>query len=186
VEYRYLPWERGKTQAARGNIDGTFLYSKTDERAKSFVYSDPVIALQNVIFHHKDNPFDWSEPADLAGLTFGGVIGYDYDILRENPDVDVEVDRIGKPELNFKKLAKGRVDAVISNERVGRQLAARAGVADEIAVHPKPTKSEHYYLMISKAVPNHREIIDVFNAGLKALAENGRRDELLASASGES
>jgi hypothetical protein len=40
--------------------------------------------------------------------------------------------------------------------------------------------------MISKAVPNHREIIDVFNAGLKALAENGRRDELLASASGES
>lgn len=180
VRYEWLPWARGKREAARGKLDGTQVYSRTDARAKQFIYSDKVLELKDFIFYNVDNPVDWKKPADLAGLTFGGVIDYDYDIFKRNPDVDVTLDRIGKPILNFKKLARGRIDAVISNSLVGRNLAEEAGVSEQIEAHPKPASSEPYFVMISRKAENAEQILDTFNAGLAELKSSGRYDEIMS------
>lgn len=181
VTFRYLPWARGKKLAARGDLDGTMIYSYTEERDKEFAYSEPVITLRDVIFYKKNNPIDWSQPSDLSGLTFGGVVDYDYDLLRENPDLDVDMQRVAKPELNFRKLAAGRVDAIISNELVGKSLARKAGVMDKLNTHPKAASSEPYHLMVSEAVDNTDAIVAAFNAGLAALKKSGRYQEILDS-----
>ena len=182
VTFEFLPWARGKKLAQRGDLDGTMIYSYTDERAQDFIYSEPIITLENRVFYNKDNPVDWENPEDLAKLKIGGVVDYDYDIQRRNPDAGITFDRVGKPVLNFKKLAAGRLDAVISNRLVGQQLAEQAGVRDRIAMHPKATNNEPYHLMVSKTVDNTEAIVEAFNAGLAKLRDSGRHAEIIENA----
>jgi len=178
VSYKWLPWARGKAMAAKGKLDGTLIYSYTKEREQDFIFTDPIITLENRIFYNKDNPVDWDKPADLEGLTIGGVVDYDYDILREN-DLDVTLQRASEAAANFRKLGAGRVDAVISNRLVGRGLAEDAGVSDTVEAHPKPTSEEPYHVMVSREAGNADAIVKAFNAGLAELKDSGRYAEIL-------
>ena len=182
VTFEFLPWARGKKLAQRGDLDGTMIYSYNEERAKNFIFSEPVITLENRVFYKKENPVDWESPEDLAKLTIGGVVDYDYDIQRLNPDAGITFNRVGKPVLNFKKLAVGRLDAVIANRLVGQQLAEQAGVRDQIAMHPTATNNEPYHLMVSKAVDNTEVIVEAFNSGLAKLRDSGRYAEIIENA----
>jgi polar amino acid transport system substrate-binding protein len=182
VDFKFLPWARGKKMAKRGDLDGTMIYSYTEERAENFIYSDPILELENRVYYNTDSPVEWAKPADLADLTLGGVVDYDYDIQRRNPEAGITFDRVGKPVLNFKKLARGRLDAVVSNRLVGQSLAQAAGVRDRIAMHPKPTTSEPYHLMVSKNVDNADQIVETFNKGLAKLRESGRHAEIIENA----
>lgn len=179
VDYHYMPWARGERLARQGRLDGTLVYSPTEERRRRFLFSDPVLFLENRLFHHVERPVSWRTPKDLEGLTIGGVLGYDYDVVRNNPHLDIRLELVTQPILNFRKLARQRIDAVISNARVGQRLIEEAGVGDVVAAHPRPINREPYFLMVSRAVDDAAEIIEAFNAGLAELRRTGRYQELL-------
>jgi polar amino acid transport system substrate-binding protein len=59
VEYSYFPWKRSLKLASQGKFDGTFLWFASDERARNFYISDPVVNIDYLFFFLKESKFDW-------------------------------------------------------------------------------------------------------------------------------
>lgn len=179
VEYTFLPWKRGFEEAKEGRLDGSIIWSYTEERAQDFDYSDPVIDLKTVLFIKNDSPLEWNTSDDLARFSIGGVIGYSYGLEELEKAGKVNITRIASPENNFKKLASGRLDAVAEDREVGWELANKIGIADKVKTHPKPLKSRSYHLIMSKRFANGKTYLEAFNRGLKKLKDSGRFDQMM-------
>ncbi|WP_409526149.1 substrate-binding periplasmic protein [Nitrincola sp. MINF-07-Sa-05] len=177
VKYQYLPWARGLEETKATGLDGTFLYSYNAERNKDFIYSEPVIELETVVFYWNERPLSWKNPEDLKGKTLGAVVAYEYGFVTE--EAGYKLDRVGVPENNYRKLQAGRVDGVMEEIQVGLSLARAVGVADSMSYDPQPIKAVPYHLIVSRAHPQAQAIIDTFNAGLEHLKSTGRLNEIL-------
>ena len=186
VKYVFLPWKRGYEDAKDGKFAGSLIWGYNDDRAKDFLYTDPVAELGTSLFHQKGKNIDWSKPEDLAKYKIGGVVGYAYGIEELEKQGVVKVDRIGKDVGNYKKLAAGRLDIVLEDTEVGHSTLAKLGMTDKITAHPKTLKNRKYSVIISKKTPNGQALVDAFNNGLKKLIADGRYQKYLeASRRGE-
>ncbi|WP_108648917.1 substrate-binding periplasmic protein [Dongshaea marina] len=180
VKYQFLPWKRGFEDARKGKLDGTIGWSKTPEREKDFYYSEPVIVLNEVLFHRADEKVDWSSPKDLTKYRFGGVVGYNYDLFGLVKDGTIKIKRVSKPEANYMKLCSNKIDVVPESEDVGLALIKDMGSKLKCKVAAsKPTTADPYYLLISKKVANGQELIDHFNKGLAKLKADGRYEQMI-------
>ncbi|WP_151703622.1 substrate-binding periplasmic protein [Nitrincola alkalilacustris] len=177
VQYQYMPWARGLDEARLAHLDGTFLYSYNDDRSQDFLFSEPVIELETVVFYWNERPLNWSNPEDLKGKTLGAVVAYDYGFITD--EAGYNLDRIGVPENNFRKLQAGRVDGVMEEIQVGLALARAVGIEDSVSYAPQPIKAVPYHLIVSRAHPQAQTIIDTFNAGLEHLKSTGRLNDIL-------
>lgn len=182
VAYTFLPWKRGFEDAKTGKLDGSIVWSKTEERAADFLYSAPVLDLQTVFFIKKGGNFDWTDKASLGDKKIGGVIGYSYGLEEEEKAGTIKITRIGNAEGNYKKLIAGRVDAVPEDEAVGYNLVHELGLADKITAHPKALKSRSYHLIVSKASKHAERFVEAFNQGLKKLQDSGKFQAIVEAA----
>ncbi|EMQ2876637.1 transporter substrate-binding domain-containing protein [Vibrio navarrensis] len=172
VEFVYLPWKRGFEQTQDGELDGSFLWSRNEERAQHFFYSDKVLTLKTSLFQRKGAQIMWSKPEDLAKYAIGGVIGYAYGVEDLEKQGVVKISRISDADANYKKLAGGRLDIVLEDSNVGQTTVMRLGLTDQIEMNDKPIVERDYFLIVPKKSPRAQEILDAFNRGLaKVLAE---------------
>ncbi|MBU2711113.1 hypothetical protein [Zooshikella harenae] len=58
VEYGFFPWARSYEYAKFGRWDGTIIWVYTEERARDFYYSDPIIEGPAVFFHLTSTSFE--------------------------------------------------------------------------------------------------------------------------------
>jgi len=182
VKWVFLPWKRGFEEAKNGAYQGTAIWGYNEERAKDFLYTDTVLNLETAFFIQKDSDFFWNTISDLKGKKLGGIIGYAYGIEDAEKAGDVKISRISKPEGNYKKLAAGRLDAVLEDTQVGLKSIHKMGYDGKIVPYSKPLKSRKYSVIISKQVPNAERLIKAFNKGLKKLQDSGRFDAILKAA----
>ncbi|MCW7753466.1 transporter substrate-binding domain-containing protein [Desulfobotulus sp. H1] len=180
VEFRYLPWARGLNLTQEGQLDATMLYSYNEDRGRSFIYSDPIISLDTVVFSRKADPVNWQKPEDLKGITLGAVLEYDYGFVSEANGYTL--DRVASNEFNYRKLAAGRIAALLEERVVGLATIEREGLQGAITLNPKPVKSVPYHLIVSRSHPGAEKIMAVFNEGLAQLRAEGRLDALLQMA----
>ena len=74
VQYGFFPWKRSYKLALEGKWHGTVVWVYTEERAKSFFYSDVVVSDAEYLFHLRSRPIDWKELSDLQGMRIGGTL----------------------------------------------------------------------------------------------------------------
>lgn len=185
VEYGFFPWNRSFMLAKKGRWDGTLVWSYSEERAKDFYYSDPVIHSTWVFFHLKTIPFDWNTIDDLKPFKIGGTIGYFYDKEFQEAEESgkIRVFRIAEDEQNFVKLLKGRIDIFPQDINAGYAMINKLFTKDEAQLftyHPKPIKDEAFSLILSKNIKENKQLIEVFNRGLRRLRESGKIDQYLS------
>lgn len=186
VEYVFLPWKRGFEDAKDGKYQGSLIWGYNEERAKDFLYSDTVAELGTSLFHQKEKTIEWNEPTDLKKYRIGGVIGYAYGVEELEKQGVLKIDRIGKDEGNYKKLAAGRLDIVLEDTEVGHETINTMGLSDQLTAHPKTLQARQYSVIISKNAPNAEALIEAFNRGLAKLKADGRYQKYLdASRRGE-
>ncbi len=181
VDYVFLPWKRSFEEAKAGKYAGSPMWGKNAEREQDFLYSNPILTLETVFFKKAGSDFDWSATADLKGKKIGGVVGYAYGLEEEEKNQTVVIDRLGKPEGNYKKLESGRIDAVIEDRDVGMTLVNELGLTGAIEIHPKPVNARDYHLIVPKTLPNAQQLVDAFNKGLATLKESGEFDAIVAA-----
>ncbi|MEN8200644.1 MAG: transporter substrate-binding domain-containing protein [Thermodesulfobacteriota bacterium] len=185
VEYGFFPWKRSYRLAVNGKWDGSIIWQRTPERARKLLFSDPVVMVKNVFFHHKDDPFDWNNLADLKGRRVGTTRGYAY-----GPDFRAELARLqidradsDSDLINLNLLLKGRIDVFPIDIHVGHYLIARnfrPGEAELFAFHPRPLTPAPLFLVLAKSLPRSLELVEAFNDGLKKLRQSGRYQEILS------
>ncbi|MFN2361007.1 MAG: substrate-binding periplasmic protein [Marinobacter sp.] len=179
VEFHFLPWKRAYREAAAGEHDATAIWMHAADREQDFVYSDPVMKERFVLFHRKDAPLEWSRMADLSDLRLGGSIGYSYgsnfDRALENGGLNVEW--VASTELNFRRLAFGRIDAFPEEINVGYYILRRGLEPEEarkITHHPQPVSENQSFLLFPADEPETEKLRKAFNRGLEAFRDDGR------------
>ncbi|MCX4027166.1 transporter substrate-binding domain-containing protein [Endozoicomonas sp. SM1973] len=184
VVYIFYPWKRSMETAKDGKIDATLLWSKNKDRAKYFLFSDPVLTLRHVFFHRKDLKFNWETIEDLKQYKIGVTRGYFYgEQIQEAADsslIDVE---IGNTDIiNFKKLISNRIQLFIIEPEVGYELLAKNFSRSDQKIltnHHRAIQERQWYLLISNKVPRAKEWLERFNKGLAKLKSQGIIDKIM-------
>nr|WP_245399765.1 transporter substrate-binding domain-containing protein [Atopomonas sediminilitoris] len=184
VEFRFMPWQRGKREALKGRVEAASYWQCNAEVSKSFLCSDALKREQYVLFYRKVNPLpDWQELADLRGLRIGATAGYSYSeaFWQATESGVLTVELVQEDEQNIGKLLKGRIDALLLDPVVAYDLLARhfaPGAGHLLEFNPRPVAEMTGHLLISRKSPRAEELLRAFNVGLQALHDNGRYEQL--------
>lgn len=190
VNVDFLPWARGYKQTARGDVDATFPYIRTDDRKKEVLFSEPFFEIKPQVISAADNPvrFD-GEKASLDGLTVCRPVGYAMepmiDAMIQNGRLDTQdPDGIGQcPPL----VKAGRIDFFVENNFVWPGLAKSEGLdRSNYHVAETPIRTNNLYVIVGKAHPRAGEIITTINNGLSQLHETGQFDQIVTKHIGDS
>ncbi|MFB9189134.1 substrate-binding periplasmic protein [Vibrio ostreicida] len=173
VEFHFLPWKRAYKKASAGEYAATAVWMFTQERTEHFMYSDPVAQEQFVFFHLKEEPFEWQSLADIQGKHLGGGLGYSYGNELDNmlSGNQISMNRVEGPEKAFQLLKYRRVELVPEEKNIGLFTLNRLPLETQalITYHPKPFLINNSYLMFSKAHPDGKKLLEIFNKGLKRI-----------------
>ncbi|KOO17042.1 ABC transporter substrate-binding protein [Vibrio xuii] len=173
VEFHFFPWKRAYKKASEGEFVATAVWMYAEEREEFFWFSDPVAQEKFVFFHLRDTPFEWTNLDDLKGKLLGGGLGYSYgeelDALLESGQV--EMNRVEDPLKAFQLLKYRRVELVPEEKHIGMFSLNKLPIETQslITFHPKPFLSNDSYLMFSKAHPQAKKLMAIFNQELAKL-----------------
>lgn len=184
TNYSFFPWNRAYFLAKEGRSNGTLPWIKTADRETYFDYSDVIIEGAAVFFHLKTYPFDWKTIDDLQGIKLGGLQSASYpwldNAIKEGKSIDMQL--VINDEQNFRKLLKGRIHAFSLDINTGystlNKLFSEENI-NKITHHKKPIEIWSYHLLLSKKNEKNKNVLLLFNEGLRALKENGKYQSTL-------
>lgn len=172
TKFVYAPWKRVEVIVNKGQAFAAIPYSYTDERAKIFDYSIPIMDSTYIFLYNKKiypNGIHYKELKDLKPYRIGGVIGYWYDGLFKNVGLNVEY--VTSDEQGIKKLYAGRIDLAATDKLVGQLLIKQLypKETDVFAELTQPFAHQCLHLMVSRHYPNAKQITEKFNETFKKL-----------------
>lgn len=175
----WMPWQRAMNAAKSGAVlDGVLGAGYTEERAKSFVYTDPVDIDTYVFFTHKDNKINYKKLSDLHPYSIGGMRG---DIAATGlKSAGFNIIENSTFEQSIKMLLTKRIDCFVASKRVVQSILNTQFSTQRnniIALSPS-YKDYSYYIIISKKIDDHKTIIQNFNIGLKQIKKDGTIDQI--------
>ncbi len=181
VQYGFFLWKRAYDQAKVGRWDGSIGWSKNKEREQHFYISDPIFKFDYVFFHLRSFDFDWQTLDDLADISVGGTLSYNYGDAVHHAEANgtLKLHRVAKDELNFRKLIKGKIDLFLQDRLVGYSMLREefADFAQQVTHHPRPVVTHFGHLLLSKKLPENQQRLQLFNKGLRQLRQSGQIDQ---------
>ncbi len=169
AQHQALPWSRVIYSIDHDLVDLGFQFVGTAERFSRWNMVPLNRISQTVLALPRSSSFDYTDLADLRGMTIGVVQGYRYDpafdqaahFRRESAEDNL---------LNLKKLAAGRLDAVIGDLLTLHYLARENGLVDQVRYADKPVVAVPRYV----AFPQARvERAARFAEGMKRITDDG-------------
>ena len=172
----FIPWPRAMKEVLEGKSDIVMGAYFNEERAQVYNYSD-------VVFHI-DTGLIVRPGLDIGEQTFGSMrklLPYKIGIVRgyantEDFDAADYLDKhiASTPNLNIRKLFRGRIDMMVGSFDIFRFNAKKEGfcISDATFVYP-PMQRHGLHLLGSKKISDGDQIIADFNRGLKVIRDNG-------------
>ena len=159
IEYSWFPWKRTYSNVKNGLSDASAVWAITDERSKELLFSDPIIKNTNVLLFNNNRPLSWTSLKDLSDQIIGATNGYFYGEEFQQAEANglITVERTSIESHNFKKLAAGRIDAVIAEIDTGYEIMHRIfkpKQIESIQVSAQEIASVTNHLAISKKLEN--------------------------------
>lgn len=179
VQWQFLPWKRCLAMVEQGHADGILDIFHTQEREQMLLYpKEPLSEVQWVLYQANARPHAVTSMADLKGLTVGVTAGYDYGEAFDNaPGVLRESGP--SQEANFGKLAKARIDLLITDLRVGEYTVKYLGLQDQISRLPLTVSHNQQFLAVRRGAGMDL-LVQRFAAELKRFKQEPAYAELLA------
>jgi len=177
----FNPWKRGLRETLSGQYVGTFLYRRTADRERDFLYSDSFFDLESKLFVLKKSAHQARVPDDLNNMVMCNPLGYaDGDVLVGLLDQG-RLKKITPVSLTdcFELLQIGRIDMVRASEIAGWSAAKDMEFTkSDIRVMDILIERLSLHRIVSKSLDNAPAIIEHFNRGLTMLKTSGKYDEL--------
>lgn len=150
VEWQFLPWKRCLAMLDQGHADGALDIFHSHERDALLLYpSEPLSAVEFVLFYANDRPHPAQTLEDLRGLTVGTSPGYLYgEAFSESSLFDREP--APSHEANFGKLSLGRIDLVITDRRVGQHVIKSMGLEGKVSQAPLVVSRQPQFLAVRR------------------------------------
>lgn len=175
-----VPRKRVDQMLLDGYIDGTPRAREWTDNPEQFLFTDPVVKIEEVFFSPKDSGFKYETPEDLHSKTIVTHLGYLYPELepyfseRKIRRFDVSRDR----DMFTFVLHGDRFDAAVADRLVGRWILRNEGLQDEFHISSKGISEYGFRLMLR---PDWQSFAKRFNTELARMKENGELDAILAN-----
>lgn len=176
----WLPWKRAQIMTEKGDYDGLGASYYTSDRAKKYLFSDPVSQHNLVFYKRKNTSIKYTQLEDLKGYTIGVGRGYAYPRIFE--EADFLTKEIGKDvENNIQKLMTNRVDIIIGAKKsiqyyLRKNFPTRITDAEQLG---KVISTEKLYILISLKTTQPEKKVKDFNQGLKMIKKDGTYTAIL-------
>jgi len=177
--YQICPWSRCLAMLKSGEAHFVTGLLKREDRKKFLIYIEPAYKDKSAkAFYKPAGDDDIRAFSDLKGLRIGTQRGAAYFPEFDNA-ICLKKHPVEKDEFNFRKLAQGRLDAVITTESQGDHIIATLGL------HNKVHKASYRY---KETIPVHFAVsrqsplaamLPKLNAATKKLRENGTFDAII-------
>ncbi|TXT41447.1 MAG: hypothetical protein FD135_233 [Comamonadaceae bacterium] len=184
-EFVLLPWKRALRESLRGS-GGITNFSWTQERDKSYDFSEPIYFddIQLVVLKGKE--FAFAEVKDLKGKIAGGAAGASYgeEVDRAIADGIFSVDRDDNQGFRMRKLLAGRIDvAIIGNGTAGFELLLDLdpelkAMRSKFIVLPHPLTRDPLYLAFAKSM-HMKPKLERFNQALSAFKRTAEYQKMI-------
>lgn len=178
VETHKIPHKRVDQLLKDGLIDGTARAREWAPRAQEFVFTDPVVNVEEVVFFPIGSPHQFEVIEDLFSLTLVTHLGYHYPPLRPH----FESGQIGRFDVSrdqdlFVYVLEGEgLDATVADRLVGRWILANEGMEDKFRASDATLSDVGFRVMLR---PGWESFAEAFNRELATMLENGEIDAIL-------
>ncbi|MFZ5722435.1 MAG: substrate-binding periplasmic protein [Pseudomonadota bacterium] len=176
----FLPWARAVEETRSGARDCLLAAFHTEERARWFIYSQPIGEVRTGFFRRRDRTdirFDGSMDS-LRRWSIG--VGRHY-ANSELFDRDARLNKIplDSSEQGMRMLYLRRIDLMAGAETVDRYHLRHAlepqhpGIGDAVEFIEPPLQVQPLYAAFSRQRHDHAGLVRIFNAGLAKLKSDG-------------
>ncbi len=175
-----LPWRRAQGMIKHGTVQALFFIGKNEQRESWLKFSEPIVQTEYGFFECTTSPINYKDIYSLRGKRIGvyGPSNTSNELkkigkkLQHRMTIDVTPDDIAP----FRKLSKGRVDAVYSNKAVGFAMIEKLGL-DNIQFAGQNKKLNYYMGFSKQFAPS--EFIEKFNNNLREMKKSGALKKIL-------
>ncbi|MDH3633344.1 MAG: transporter substrate-binding domain-containing protein [Gammaproteobacteria bacterium] len=179
-EVDFIPWTRALKEVEEGKADIVMGAYHNKEREQTYIFSDPIYFLQlGLIARPGLGITRYDSLRELAPYSIGISRGF---ANSEEFDAANYLDKqvASFPNLNIRKLFRGRIDMAVMNFDLFRYEARKEGfcIGDVEFVEP-PLETHGLYLMASRNIADGKKVIADFNRGLAKIRQNGEFDRIV-------
>jgi len=186
LDIKIIPWKRCLKQIRDGKADGTFAHFKKNDREVYMDFTTFVVSDRSMVWYStKKFPksFSWDKFEDLTQYKFGVVRGEKFnkeiDQLISSEQIKAEI--VTNETQNFSKLALGRIDALVKNEKVGWALVNELKILSLVKPAAKPAYENKRYISFSKK-KNHDRLIKLIDKRVELMRSKGEIRKILGYA----
>lgn len=181
LKVEFMPWKRALEMAKKGKYDGILGAYRNAERENYFIFPDPSTHNEEVFIQKKGKGITFKKLDELKPYKIGGLNAAAP--IKELTKKGFKTDSAPKDLQSIKKLNAGRIDLMV----IGKQNLnyALKNIPDykpyqtAFEVLDPPFKSYGLYCPISKKKADAKQIVEKFNAAIKAMKTDGTYDEIL-------
>lgn len=174
-----IPRKRVDEMLLKGYIDGTSRAIEWTDDPDQFLFTDPIVAVEEVIFIPTGSDLTYETPEDLFSQTLVTHLGYSYPALEpyfqsgEIKRFDVSRDR----DMFSFALHGKHFDAAIADRLVGQWILRNEGWRKDFRISQESLSNYGFRLMLRK---DWAEFARLFNAELANIRANGELDAILS------
>ncbi|WP_031480236.1 substrate-binding periplasmic protein [Maridesulfovibrio frigidus] len=165
---KFVPWKRALLKAKNKVSDALPGVLKTDERSQWLIFpEEPVMITKVVIFHRKEDNFQYKNLSSLTGKRVGTVKGYYYGEEFDQSTLFIR-DEVSSLKQNFQKLIAGRIDLVVAFKPVGLYTLYKLNRSDKVSYNPTPVYQSGMYMAFTQK-PGNEQLAAEFSRILKEI-----------------
>ncbi|WP_375193773.1 substrate-binding periplasmic protein [Marinobacter sp.] len=180
IKPEQIPRKRVDQMLLEGYIDGTPRAREWVENPERFLFTDPVVDIEEVFFVPGPTPFSYSSPEDLLSKTIVTHLGYRYPPLEPYfEDGRIRRFDVSRDRDMFTFVLHGqRFDAAVADKLVGRWILRNEGLQKQFSITSESISNYGFRLMLRK---DWQAFANDFNAELARMKANGELDAILAN-----
>lgn len=178
----WQPWKRGYLKTMRGEYDATFPYVQREEREQEYLFSTPLLVVDEYIYSRADDPIEILDEQGMQGRSICIPLGWQPTPLVQDL-IDRGVLRRHSP-IGIKECARlvllGRDDFFIADRLIGETALQLSGArVGQIRRSDELVCISTLHLIVPRNHPRGATIIKQFNLGLAALQADGGYQRLI-------
>lgn len=175
-----IPRKRVDQMLLDGYIDGTSRAIAWTHEPENFLFTEPVVDIQEAFFTPKHSGQTYHSAEELFSKTVVTHLGYLYPELQPHFDSgNIKRFDVSRDKDMFQFLLHGdRFDAAVVDLLVGKWILKNEGLQDQFTVSSEGISSYGFRVMLRK---ESQPFVDAFNAELARIRENGELEAILAN-----
>jgi polar amino acid transport system substrate-binding protein len=179
LEAQKVPRKRVDQMLLEGVIDGTSRAKEWTSRPEDFVFTDPVVTIEEVVFFPSGSPHKFEVVEDLFSLTLVTHLGYHYPTLKPHFESGkIERFDVSRDQDLFVYVLKGdELDAAVADRLVGQWILFTEGMRDQFRASEAALSEVGFRIMLG---PEWQSFATAFNRELASMRQNGEIEAILS------